>query len=84
MENNSRYPIVRVLWNDASSDVDEWHEEDDLDDGDEIVTTVGFLVKETKKFIWVACSTYEKYSNGRMKIPLSMIVSREVLVEGKQ
>lgn len=83
MQNDSKYPIVLVKWNDASSDDNEWKHEEDLDDNDEIVTTVGYLIKETKNFIWIACSTYEKYNNNRTKIPLGMLVSKEVLVEAK-
>lgn len=84
MINSSRYPIVCITWNDASSDDNEWKKEDDLDDNDEIVTSVGFLVKETKKFVWVASSTYDKYNNNRTKIPIQMCLSREVVLPAKE
>lgn len=83
MDNNSKYPIVRVLWNDASSDENEWKEDHELDDDDEIVTSVGFLVKQTKNFIWLASSTYDRYTNSRTKIPIPMIKEMGTLLEGK-
>ena len=84
MPNESKYPIVKITWNDASSDDNEWKHEEDLDDNDELVTTIGYLVKETKNFVWIASSTYERYNNNRTKIPKLMVMSKEVLQEGKE
>lgn len=84
MDNTSKYPIVCITWNDASSDDNEWKHEEDLDDEDEIVTSVGYLVKETKKFVWVASSTYGKYNNNRTKIPIQMVLTKEIIVASNE
>ena len=76
-----KHPLVKCVWNDASSDENEWKEDSELDDGDELVTTVGFLVRKTKNFIWIASSVYEGYNNSRTKIPKGMIKELTTLSE---
>ena len=76
-----KYPLVEVIWNDAATDDNEWKQDSELGDEDELVLTVGFLVKETAKFLWIASSIYDDYSNNRNKIPKGMVVEVKTIKE---
>ena len=73
-----RFPLVEVIWDDAETS-DGW-EEPTSDLKPAIATTVGFLVRETDKHLLIA-STYDpNHTNGRIQIPIGMVVSRKVLM----
>ena len=65
-------PIVIVKWIDAETS-DGW--DNDHDDNEPVCYSVGFLVKETEKFLTLAGSFSEGQTNNRIKIPKGMIVA---------
>lgn len=74
------YPLVEIIWDDASSNSESWVHLDDIV-RPERVNTTGFLVKETEEFITIAASVsaVEEYIDtvgNTMTIPKGMIVSR--------
>jgi heme-degrading monooxygenase HmoA len=67
---------ILVVWDDAevSNDWQETPKEEELEQG--TVYTLGFLVRETEKYLLIA-STYDgNITNARTKIPKGMIVER--------
>lgn len=72
-----KYPLVEVIWDDASTD-NGWEEPPEKL-VPELVTTVGFLVRETATHILIANSYDPNHTNGRIQIPTGMIISRKVL-----
>lgn len=73
-----KYPLIEVIWDDASTDNGWEPVPDQL--VPELVTTVGFLVRETEQHILIANSYDPNHTNGRIQIPIRMVVSRKVLM----
>ena len=74
--------IELVIWRDAHTDNESWISSQDLEDYDHLVHSVGFVVKETDKNLTLAMDLDGAgQTNGRGRIPKSLIVSREVLYE---
>ena len=82
MNTTYKYPLVEVTWDDAESD-DGWDEPPaKLEPA--IVTTVGFLIKETDAHILIA-STYDgNHTNARIQIPKSIIVKQKIIATTKK
>ena len=76
-------PLVDILWDDADATA-EWTAE--IDEEEQLVHTVGFLIKETKTAYYVSHTVYldehEQLTwNGRIRIPKGMVRSYTVLKE---
>ncbi len=74
------YPLVEIIWDDATSNSDSWVHLDDIS-CPERVNTTGFLVKETEVAVTVAGSVAAEERGiqtvgNTMTIPRGMIVSR--------
>ncbi len=77
------YPLVEIVWDDATSNSDSWVHLDDIS-APERVNTTGFLVKETEAAVTIAGSVaaYEDSIGtvgNTMTIPKGMIHSRRLL-----
>lgn len=73
------YPLVEVIWNDASDLIGGWTNEIEHDEP-ALALSVGFLVKETKEHIIIALDTDgEGNHNGRSQIPRGMVKKMRVL-----
>lgn len=79
------YPLVEVKWLDAET-AHGWENAKDVEPSDELVTTVGFLIKKTKTSYMLGASIcYQKDAedhafNARVQIPKSMVKKLTVLV----
>jgi hypothetical protein len=79
------FDLVEILWDDAGTSSG-WENETAIKPEEELVTTIGFLVKKTKKCFIVAASSYynevdEEYCfNARIQIPKGMVKKVKVLV----
>jgi len=76
-------PFVELVWDDADTTA-EWTTE--VDDKEELVHTLGFLVKETKNSYYIAHTVYvdeeDKLTfNGRIRIPKGMVKEFNVIFE---
>lgn len=77
------YPLVEVIWDDAASNSETWVTTKDIQPPEQVIT-VGYLVKERKRFVCVASSVpnedcHEDQIGNTMTIPSGMIVSmREI------
>ena len=77
------YPLVEIVWDDATSNSDSWVHLDDISVPARVNTT-GFLVKETPVAVTIAGSVAADEDSiatvgNTMTIPLGMIHSRRVL-----
>lgn len=73
-----KYPLIEVIWDDASTD-NGWDAVPETL-SPELVTTVGFLVRETDAHLLIANSYDPNHTNGRIQIPKGMVISRKVLL----
>ena len=65
--------LTQVDWIDAQTDHG-WKKRSEINDTLEPTTTVGFLVKQTKKAVVIASTISDEYSNAQFVIPRGMIV----------
>lgn len=65
--------LVIISWDDASALDHGWTDPADEKPTAQIVTTVGFLVAETEKYLVIAHTTDGHYVNGRFQIPRGMV-----------
>lgn len=73
------YPLVEVIWNDASDLTSGW-KKDIEEDEPSLALSVGFLIRETKEHIVIALDTDgEGHHNGRSQIPRGMVKKMRVL-----
>jgi hypothetical protein len=81
------YPLVSVQWTDAETTYG-WESNEETDDELPIVTTVGFLIKDTVDanghgLLVIASTTGGSMTNSRIKVPKNMIVSTHFLYQPK-
>lgn len=73
------FPMVEVVWNDASALTDGWTKDIEKDEP-ALALSVGFLIRETKEHIVIAQDVdAEGHHNGRSQIPKGMVKSLKVL-----
>lgn len=66
-----KYKVVVIIWDDAESS-DGWEEApEELEP--KLATSVGFLVRQTEKYVLIAQSYDNGHTNGRFQIPKGMI-----------
>ena len=77
------HQIEVVKWIDAIGDGKGWETKDNLDDEDYVVSSVGYVVKETDKYLTLAMDLGpgDGQTNGRGRIPKGIIISRKVIAE---
>ncbi len=75
--------IELITWFDAANDAEDgWKAVDDIIDEDTVVQSVGWVVKETERYITVAmdlCADGDTHGRGR--IPKGMVTARRVLLD---
>ena len=82
------YPLMQILWRDAADEKETWMKSAEILDDDYEVSSVGFLVRETAKYLTlagdhVAAEDDAEVTWGRVtRIPVLMVVNRRTLVEG--
>jgi len=72
--------IYLIVWRDAYSEVDEWHDENSLDSQDYICHTIGYLIQGQKKsnyYTIASTNTCDGYYCAIIHIPKSMIISKQ-------
>lgn len=74
-------PVVElVVWRDASNEDGGWQAPEDIEDDHYLVNSVGFVVRETDANLTLAMDVAaDGQTNGRGRIPKTLIVSRTVL-----
>jgi hypothetical protein len=77
---NPDYEAVLIEWDDAevSADWEEIPREEELEEA--IVHTLGFLVKETPRYYWIASTLSPPHTNARTKVPKGMVKSIKKII----
>lgn len=74
--------IYHIVWRDAFSESDEWHDEDSISCEEYICETIGFLIENNKKpeYITIASTiTLDGAFCSIMNIPKTMIIKKTLL-----
>ena len=76
--------IELIVWRDAGGDADKdlsWASADAVPDDNPIITSVGWVVKETPNNVTIAMDSCQAdgTTHTRSRIPTGMIISRKVL-----
>jgi hypothetical protein len=72
--------LYRIIWRDAYSEVDEWHDQSSLDPDDYLCETVGYLIETNKKsqyYTIASTVTCDNYFCCLLNIPKAMVVSKQ-------
>jgi hypothetical protein len=82
---NHKYPLVMFRWDDAASGAG-WFDSETTELKPQLVITIGFVVKESEKYVCLAHSYCPASTNciGEFQIPKQMIVSRKTLIRAKK
>lgn len=75
--------IYHVVWRDAYSEMDEWHDYDSLEREDYLCETIGYLIEDNKKdnyFTIASTITRDDFFCCVINIPKSMVVSKKRIV----
>lgn len=76
------YPLVEIVWDDAATESG-W-QDPALALQEQHVTTLGFLVKESPKYVLIASTWAGDHVNATIQVPVGMIVSRrDVTIKSK-
>lgn len=76
MKVRAPFPLVAIVWDDASTDHG-WQHVDEDDTARNLVLTVGFLTREDDHYIYLASTCDEqRNTNSRIKIPRGMVSTR--------
>jgi hypothetical protein len=70
--------IYRIIWLDAYTETDEWHDSSSLDQEDYYCDTIGFLLEENNKKNYYSIAstlTVDGFFSGIINIPKAMVVS---------
>jgi hypothetical protein len=80
IKKSKKHTMLRVVWRDAFSEVDEWHTNDSISKKDYICETVGFYVKNNKKpeYLTIASTiSHDGFFCSVINIPKDMIILKE-------
>jgi len=72
--------VYHIVWRDAFSESDEWHDYSSIDKEDYICHTIGYLIENNAKsnyYTIVSTITIDDYFCMVINIPKSMVISRK-------
>lgn len=71
--------IYKIVWRDAFSEMDEWHDEGTIEDTDYICETIGYLIEDNCKpnyYTIASTLTKDNYFCCIINIPKAMVISK--------
>jgi nicotinic acid mononucleotide adenylyltransferase len=74
--------IYKIVWRDAFSEMDEWHDYDSIDSDDYICETVGYLIEDNRKHNYYTIAstvTHDDFFCCVINIPKAMVISKKRL-----
>lgn len=78
--------IYHIVWRDAFSEVDEWHDFDSIEQGDYLCETVGYLIEDNAKdnyYTIASTITQDDFFSCVINIPKAMVISKKRLIINK-
>lgn len=73
-------PVYHIIWRDAYSEVDEWHDCSSIEREDYICHTIGYLISDNGKsnyYTIASTITVDDYFCMVINIPKAMVISKE-------
>lgn len=73
-------PVYHILWRDAFSEADEWHDHSSIDTEDYLCHTIGYLIETNSKsnyYTIASTITIDDYFCMVINIPKSMVISKK-------
>jgi len=73
-------PVYHIVWRDAFSETDEWHDCSSIESGDYICHTIGYLISDNSKpnyYTIASTVTIDDHFCMVINIPKAMIISKE-------
>lgn len=73
-------PIYHIVWRDAFSEADEWHDHTSIEKEDYICHTIGYLIENNSKqnyYTIASTVTVDDYFCMIINIPKSMVISKK-------
>jgi hypothetical protein len=73
-------PVYHIIWRDAFSETDEWHDSSSIEREDYICHTVGYLISDNGKsnyYTIASTVTIDNYFCMVINIPKAMVISKE-------
>lgn len=73
-------PIYHIIWRDAFSEADEWHDHSSIEKEDYICHTIGYLIEDNGKHNYYTIAstiTIDDYFCMIINIPKSMVISKK-------
>lgn len=73
-------PVYHIVWRDAFSEVDEWHDYSSIETEDYICHTIGYLISDNSKsnyYTIASTVTIDDYFCMIINIPKAMVISKE-------
>jgi len=80
--NKNNFKIYRIVWRDAFTEVDEWHDDTSLTETDYLCETVGYLIENNSKqnyYTIASTITQDSYYCSLINIPKDMVVKKQRL-----
>lgn len=74
--------IYHIIWRDAFSEVDEWHDIDSIRNKDYLCETVGYLIEDNAKdnyYTIASTITQDDFFSCVINIPKAMVISKKRL-----
>lgn len=72
--------IYKIVWRDAFSEMDEWHDTESIEDKDYICETVGYLIEDNSKknyYTIASTITMDDFFCCVINIPKAMVISKK-------
>jgi len=78
--NKTNFKIYRIVWRDAYTEQDEWHDETTVTGQDYLCETTGYLVANKANYYTIASTlTQDSYYCSLINIPKHMVVTKKRL-----
>lgn len=80
--NKQKFRLYRIVWRDAYTQTDEWHDETSISQEDYLCETTGYLIPDNKNnnyYTIASTITQEGYYCSLINIPKNMVVKKERL-----
>jgi hypothetical protein len=80
--NTNKFKLYRIVWRDAYTQTDEWHDETTINQEDYLCETTGYLIEHNTNpnyYTIASTITQEGYYCSLINIPINMVIKKERL-----
>ena len=78
--NKNKFKLYRIVWRDAYTETDEWHDQTTTSSKNYLCETTGYLVESDQNYYTIASTiTQEGYYCSLINIPVQMVINKQRL-----